>query len=66
MADINVTQCSVTCGGGSLQQQRDCNNPLPQFGGLTCAQQVNILGQATQQIACNQNPCPSKKFTCIM
>ena len=56
----DLTSCTVTCGGGTLQQQRDCNNPSPQFGGLTCAQQP-LLGSATKSVSCNTNPCPGNK-----
>ena len=45
--------CSVPCGIGLTQRIRECNNPLPLFGGLEC------LGSPVDTQECNTNiPCP--------
>ncbi|XP_072169938.1 LOW QUALITY PROTEIN: uncharacterized protein [Diadema setosum] len=34
----SVSDCSVSCGlWGTHQQERDCNNPTPQYGGQSCS-----------------------------
>lgn len=52
----NTTQCTTLCGGGTLRQNRFCNNPTPQFKGRTCLEQN--LGPAEQVISCNTHNCP--------
>lgn len=32
----DFSPCSVTCGVGTMQRARLCNNPLPQYGGNKC------------------------------
>lgn len=51
-------ECTVTCGGGSKQRERKCDNPEPMFGGKTCEQQE--LGSNVETESCNEVPCPSK------
>ena len=47
--DFNA--CSVTCGPGHKTRSRQCNNPVPQFGGENC--QGNL-----QEIAdCKEKDC---------
>ncbi len=46
--------CSVTCGSGSVQQNRSCSNPVPQYGGEDC------IGEITQTVPCNNFTCPRK------
>lgn len=48
------TTCSQTCGGGTQQRSRDCNNPSPSFGGDDC------VGEASGVQLCNTQLCPSK------
>lgn len=52
----NISECSVTCGGGqqTVTSVRSCTQPAPQYGGQDCD------GDATQytQQTCNTNPCP--------
>ena len=45
-------ECSVTCGEGSQQRDRKCNNPSPKHGGLDC------VGENTQSRSCKEVPCP--------
>ena len=46
----NVTSCSVSCGGGLLQQKRLCTPP--ENGGKNC------IGNETRDVGCNSKPCP--------
>ncbi|CAH3019170.1 unnamed protein product [Porites evermanni] len=48
--------CSVTCGEGVQQRERKCDNPEPQFGGKTCAEQE--LGPDVETQTCHKDPCP--------
>ncbi|KAK7486510.1 hypothetical protein BaRGS_00022176, partial [Batillaria attramentaria] len=50
--------CSRTCGGGVKTKTRDCNTPVPQYGGRYC------LGRRVHYKSCNTQPCPagSKDF----
>ena len=48
------TQCTVTCGNGTKNRHRTCNNPIPQFGGDNCT------GAAREQRVCQLPPCPGK------
>ncbi|XP_033736371.1 uncharacterized protein LOC117324562 [Pecten maximus] len=44
--------CTVSCGGGSQQKTRSCNNPSPQHGGANCP------NSATATQSCNTHNCP--------
>ncbi|MEZ4814160.1 MAG: type II secretion system protein GspG [Bdellovibrionota bacterium] len=52
----NTTSCSVTCGGGTLDQERTrtCTNPEPANGGASCSG----ADTETQTVACNTGGCP--------
>ncbi len=52
----NTTSCTVSCGGGTLQQTRTraCDNPAPAFGGAACSG----ASSENQTIACNTGACP--------
>ncbi|KAK6167247.1 hypothetical protein SNE40_021325 [Patella caerulea] len=45
-------QCSTTCGSGTKQRIRLCNNPTPQLGGQPCP------GNSTQITSCEETICP--------
>ncbi|KAJ7311984.1 hypothetical protein JRQ81_006310 [Phrynocephalus forsythii] len=47
------SDCSRTCGGGVMHQERHCNNPKPQYGGKFCQ------GSSRLYQLCNIQPCPS-------
>lgn len=47
----HFTPCSMTCGGGVQESQRECNNPLPQNGGKYCA------GSRKKYRSCNTFNC---------
>jgi Thrombospondin type 1 domain. len=47
----SIATCSATCGGGTETIIRECNNPLPLFGG-TCS------GSAMTTVSCSTTPCP--------
>lgn len=49
-------ECSVTCGGGMKVRERNCSNPIPQYGGESC------FGNYSNTELCNEYPCPSKKI----
>ncbi|XP_013098906.2 A disintegrin and metalloproteinase with thrombospondin motifs 9 [Stomoxys calcitrans] len=44
--------CSLTCGGGVQESQRECNQPLPQNGGKYC------IGARKKYRSCNTQNCP--------
>ncbi|XP_037955485.1 A disintegrin and metalloproteinase with thrombospondin motifs 20 isoform X2 [Teleopsis dalmanni] len=48
----SFTPCSLTCGGGVQESQRECNNPLPRNGGKYCA------GSRKKYRSCNAQSCP--------
>ncbi|KAK7094973.1 hypothetical protein V1264_006443 [Littorina saxatilis] len=43
--------CSLSCGVGYRQRERQCNNPRPQYGGLSC------LGSGVEQQPCRNQEC---------
>lgn len=45
--------CTRTCGGGVRQRKRECNNPLPRYGGRYCD------GEDTIYELCNTEACPT-------
>ena len=51
------TNCTESCGGGTRERNRTCNNPKPQHGGLNC------VGPHYANESCNVHECPSKYFT---
>ncbi|XP_061195956.1 thrombospondin-2-like [Saccostrea echinata] len=44
--------CSRTCGSGTKDRSRSCNNPSPMYGGNYC------IGNSINTILCNTNNCP--------
>ncbi|XP_061173458.1 uncharacterized protein LOC133182626 [Saccostrea echinata] len=46
------SSCSVTCGNGTQQRARDCDDPAPDNGGLEC------LGKSIENRNCSQQECP--------
>ncbi|XP_058978759.1 A disintegrin and metalloproteinase with thrombospondin motifs 9 isoform X2 [Musca domestica] len=44
--------CSLTCGGGVQESQRECNNPFPKNGGKYCT------GARKKYRSCNTQNCP--------
>ncbi|CAF4070391.1 unnamed protein product [Rotaria sp. Silwood2] len=49
----NYGPCSATCGNGTQVRTRNCNNPVPAFGGSQC------FGDTKETRACSSNrPCP--------
>ena len=55
--------CSTTCGGGSHQRKRLCNNPPAAFGGLECLVTGSVEVRASEESEakqCNEKPCPGK------
>ncbi|XP_029528601.1 A disintegrin and metalloproteinase with thrombospondin motifs 15-like [Oncorhynchus nerka] len=44
--------CSRTCGGGVQLAKRDCNNPVPEYGGKYCK------GLRVKYRSCNLDVCP--------
>ena len=49
--------CSKTCKEGKQSRTRECNSPVPQYGGKHCQ------GKPSETVTCNENvPCPSKKM----
>ncbi|XP_043933631.1 A disintegrin and metalloproteinase with thrombospondin motifs 7-like [Protopterus annectens] len=49
--------CTRTCGAGVQNAERQCNNPVPKYGGRYC------LGERKRYRICNIKPCPNDKST---
>ena len=50
----NFTQCTQSCGNGTMYRTRNCSNPSPLYGGKNCS----TLGGAIEVKICNAFPCP--------
>ncbi|XP_062584887.1 uncharacterized protein LOC134246515 [Saccostrea cucullata] len=46
------SSCSVSCGNGTQQRSRVCNNPVPDNGGMDCHD------SSTEKKSCNERKCP--------
>ena len=46
--------CTKTCGTGTQERNRKCDNPPPSAGGKDC------VGPAYETKKCNINECPGK------
>ncbi|XP_062596351.1 thrombospondin-1-like [Saccostrea cucullata] len=57
--------CSVSCGKGTRQRLRQCNNPPPAYGGSYCSGYVRD-NQACSH-SCTSKPCPScdENLNCV-
>ena len=51
-SEWTLSACSVTCGGGTLDKSRFCNNPPPANDGTNCS------GSPAITEPCNVNLCP--------
>ena len=52
--------CTVTCGGGTQNRMRTCDNPAPANGGANC------VGDSTEPSNCNTDGCPGNYEPYIM
>ena len=52
-----VGPCSKTCGGGTQEYIRVCDNPTPACGGKQC------VGSSSYSANCNPVCCPGKILT---
>ena len=50
--------CSASCGPGVRKRTRACNNPAPEYGGLTCKEKD--LGPNVESSKCDLGDCPGK------
>ncbi|XP_074627228.1 uncharacterized protein LOC141885237 isoform X4 [Acropora palmata] len=48
--------CSASCGPGVRKRTRACNNPAPEYGGLTCKEKD--LGPNVESSKCDLGDCP--------
>lgn len=49
----DLSSCSASCGEGTMQRSRSCNNPPPQYNGLNCE------GFDFEKLPCDTGiPCP--------
>ena len=48
----------MTCGEGVQQRRRQCDNPEPKFGGLSCEKLE--LGSDVESRVCNKGTCPGE------
>ena len=61
---VDFDDCTVTCGGGLRQRERQCDSPKPEFQGKTCEEQN--LGPGVETEACNDQPCPGKSGIAVI
>nr|XP_060611394.1 A disintegrin and metalloproteinase with thrombospondin motifs 7 [Anolis sagrei ordinatus] len=47
--------CSRTCGAGVQSAERQCDSPMPKYGGRYC------LGERKRFRVCNTQPCPAEQ-----
>ena len=47
-----TSECSQTCYGGTTKRIRECNNPEPKYGGLTCSGVTEKFVPCNSDIAC--------------
>jgi len=50
----DLSECTVTCGGGVQERSRECTNPKPANGGRNC----EGLGPSMESQECNTQACP--------
>lgn len=50
------SECSASCGGGTQERTRSCNNPSPANGGADC------VGEAEESQECNTDPCAANSL----
>ncbi|CAG2198637.1 Hemicentin-1,Coadhesin,Thrombospondin-2,Thrombospondin-1,Mucin-like protein,Adhesion G protein-coupled receptor B1 [Mytilus edulis] len=55
-SDWENSTCSVTCGDGTVNMNRECNNPVPSGGGHNCS------GEPIDTDSCNLGECPEYDF----
>lgn len=46
------SRCSASCGPGVRTRDRRCNNPYPNYGGVSC------LGKGHESTVCSMPDCP--------
>ena len=56
---LEVTSCSVSCGGGTKFLVRECNNPVPAHGGNDCD------GVSYRVERCNTCPCEPRDWDIV-
>ena len=63
----DIGTCSVTCGRGSVEQERRCDNPLPVNGGLQCLQLdgKRRYRKESKIRACTKPKCPGENHSFI-
>ena len=54
-----TTECTRSCGGGTLTMSRSCDNPLRSCGGQRCS------GASTKTLSCNTHCCQGKNYACM-
>ena len=56
---LEVTSCSVSCGGGTKVLVRECNEPVPAHGGNDCD------GVPYKVESCNTCPCEPRDWDIV-
>ncbi|XP_048579836.1 uncharacterized protein LOC116619170 isoform X2 [Nematostella vectensis] len=50
----SFTECTKSCGNGTITRNRTCTNPVPRYNGNNCT----VVGPAIEILPCNTHPCP--------
>ena len=50
----SLSVCTQSCSGGTQTRQRQCDNPVPSYGGDPCS------GNGIETLRCNTDVCPGK------
>ncbi|KAJ8312198.1 hypothetical protein KUTeg_009571 [Tegillarca granosa] len=60
----NWTDCSVTCGNGTISCSRNCTNPSPQHGGNNCSGNSSETDECRTNVECPIT-CSASQYTCF-
>ena len=60
-----ITDCSATCGSGTLTKTRECSGDNPQEGECLLTDSNESGTEELLTLSCNPESCPGKQY-CIL